>query len=52
MARELATKFGLHAELLSREMITSLVDANPFNRYPLLIARMDQLARNDDLLRC
>jgi superfamily II DNA or RNA helicase len=47
---ELATKFGLQAELLSRDMIGSLVDANPFARYPLLIARMDQLARNDDLL--
>ena len=47
---ELATKFGITAELLSREMITSQVDSNPFTRYPILIARMDQLARNDDLL--
>ncbi|KAA1431311.1 helicase-related protein [Mycolicibacter arupensis] len=47
---ELAAKFGLQAELLSRDMIASLVDANPFHRYPLLIARMDQLARNDNLL--
>lgn len=47
---ELAAKFGITAELLSREMITSLVDSNPFTRYPILIARMDQLARNDDLL--
>jgi hypothetical protein len=47
---ELATKFGINAELLSREMITGQVDSNPFNRYPILIARMDQLARNDDLL--
>jgi superfamily II DNA or RNA helicase len=47
---ELATKFGMTAELLSREMINSQVDANPFTRHPLLIARMDQLARNDDLL--
>ncbi|UDH01741.1 helicase-related protein [Rhodococcus opacus] len=47
---ELATKFGMTAELLSREMINGLVDGNPFTRYPMLIARMDQLARNDDLL--
>ncbi|MEV6098674.1 helicase-related protein [Nocardia sp. NPDC051981] len=47
---ELATKFGITAELLSREMISGLVDGNPFARYPMLIARMDQLARNDDLL--
>ncbi|NKZ77521.1 DUF3883 domain-containing protein [Rhodococcus hoagii] len=47
---ELATKFGITAELLSREMINGLVDGNPFTRHPLLIARMDQLARNDDLL--
>ncbi|HRD14556.1 MAG TPA: helicase-related protein, partial [Mycobacterium sp.] len=47
---ELATKFGITAELLSREMITNLVDSNPFTRYPILIARMDQLARSDDLL--
>ena len=47
---ELAAKFGITAELLSREMITNLVDSNPFTRYPILIARMDQLARSDDLL--
>ncbi len=47
---ELATKFGIAAELLSREMIGGLVDGNPYTRYPILIARMDQLARNDDLL--
>jgi len=29
-----------------------IVDGNPFTRYPILIARMDQLARNDDLLAC
>jgi superfamily II DNA or RNA helicase len=47
---ELATKFGINAELLSREMISGLVDGNPFTRYPILIARMDQLARNDELM--
>jgi superfamily II DNA or RNA helicase len=47
---ELATKFGITSALLSREMISGLVDGNPFTRYPILIARMDQLARNDELL--
>ena len=31
-------------------MIGGLVDGNPFTRYPLLIARMDHLARNDELM--
>jgi len=47
---ELTTKFGINAELLSREMVGGIVDGNPFTRYPLLIARMDQLARNDELM--
>ena len=47
---ELASKFGMASALLSREMIGGIVDGNPFTRYPILIARMDQLARNDDLL--
>ena len=50
MAGRAGPKFGITAELLSREMITGQVDSNPFTRYPILIARMDQLARNDDLL--
>lgn len=44
---ELAVKFGIRAELLSRELMES---ADPFREHPLLIARMDQLARDDDLL--
>lgn len=47
---ELATKFGITAEILSRAMISGLVDGNPFTRHPILIARMDQLARNDELM--
>ncbi|WP_024794483.1 helicase-related protein [Tomitella biformata] len=47
---ELDSKFGIRAELLSREMFTGAVDGNPFQRHPLLIARMDQLARNEELL--
>ena len=52
MARRALHKFGLATELLTREMIGGLVDGNPFTRYPLLIARMDQLARNEELLPC
>lgn len=47
---ELASKFGIHAELLSREMSDSAPDGNPFTGHPMLIARMDQLARDELLL--
>lgn len=46
---ELREKFGLHFELLTRELINAEPDGNPFPRHPLLIARMDQLSRSDDL---
>lgn len=46
---ELREKFGLHFELLTRELINAEPDGNPFLRHPLLIARMDQLSRSDDL---
>jgi superfamily II DNA or RNA helicase len=49
---ELRDKFGLHFELLTRQ----LADATPaaaessvFTRHNLLIARMDQLSRSDEL---
>ena len=50
---ELRDKFGLRFEILTRQ----LVEAEPptarpvFTRHPLLIARMDQLSRADDLQR-
>ncbi|MFT4124880.1 MAG: helicase-related protein [Gordonia sp. (in: high G+C Gram-positive bacteria)] len=58
---ELETKFGITTTLLTRELIrtgerTDPVAGgnpfgdNPFRRHQLLIARMDQLARGDDLL--
>ena len=46
---ELAEKFGLRFELLTRQLADSTVDGSVFTRFPLLIARMDQLSRSDDL---
>jgi superfamily II DNA or RNA helicase len=46
---ELLDKFGLRFELLSRQLIDAHVDESVFERYPLLIARMDQLSRSEEL---
>lgn len=46
---ELAEKFGLKFELLTRDMVTAARTANPFEDNHLLICRMDQLSRNEDL---
>ncbi|WP_232778629.1 helicase-related protein [Carbonactinospora thermoautotrophica] len=48
---ELLEKFNLRFELLTRQLVDATPDATVFERYPLLIARMDQLSRSDDLLR-
>jgi superfamily II DNA or RNA helicase len=48
---ELFFKFGLAFEILTTQMIDISVNLNVFERHPLLIARMDQLSRNDDLKR-
>ncbi|GAC49103.1 helicase-related protein [Gordonia aichiensis] len=47
---ELDSKFGIATALLSRELIDASVDGDPFAAHPFLIARMDQLARDDELL--
>jgi superfamily II DNA or RNA helicase len=47
---ELFLKFGLTFEILTRSMGEAAFGGSAFDRHPLLIARMDQLARNDDLL--
>ncbi|HEY1135165.1 MAG TPA: helicase-related protein [Nocardioides sp.] len=48
---ELTVKFGLRFELLSTPMIDAqAVGTSVFDDHPLLIARMDQLARNEVLL--
>jgi superfamily II DNA or RNA helicase len=51
---ELAERFGLKFELLTRQIADAQVPGagdggGVFARFPLLIARMDQLARSDDL---
>ncbi len=46
---ELETKFGVRFELLTNQMIDANYSRNVFEANPLLIARMDQLARNEDL---
>ena len=50
---ELVEKFGLHFELLTRQLADTVPYAESneggvFRKYPLLIARMDQLSRSDD----
>ena len=47
---ELYDKFGLRFEALTRSLIDATVHGNVFEHHPLLIARMDQLSRNDDLM--
>ena len=47
---ELYEKFGLEFEILSRENINAPFGRSIFENKPYLIARMDQLSRNEDLL--
>ncbi|MCY9784192.1 DUF3883 domain-containing protein [Nocardiopsis sp. EMB25] len=47
---ELFLKFGLHFDLLTNDLVESNVNLNVFETHPLLIARMDHLARNERLL--
>ncbi|MEA2827748.1 MAG: hypothetical protein QOG43_2187 [Actinomycetota bacterium] len=46
---ELWQKFGLSFEILTKDMIEAARTGNPFGERPLLIARLDHLARNEDL---
>lgn len=46
---ELFFKFGLSFEILTTQMIDTTLNHNIFENHQLLIARMDQLARNEDL---
>ncbi|MBD0020318.1 helicase-related protein [Gordonia sp. (in: high G+C Gram-positive bacteria)] len=46
---ELGSKFGISATILGRELVNTSVGGDPFMTHPLLIARMDQLARDEDL---
>jgi superfamily II DNA or RNA helicase len=47
---ELFLKFGLRFELFSTDLAESAFGASAFEERPFLIARMDQIARNEDLL--
>lgn len=46
---ELGQKFGLEFDILTRDMIETSRSGNAFNDHPRLIARLDMLARNEDL---
>jgi len=46
---ELSDKFGLEFDILSTDMIASCRTGNPFENKGLLIARLDQLSRNEDV---
>jgi len=46
---EMHEKFGLSFALFSREQAEQSRSANPFDDADLMVARVDQLARNDDL---
>jgi len=46
---ELWQKFGLSFEILTKDMIEAARSGNPFGERPLLIARLDHLARREDL---
>jgi superfamily II DNA or RNA helicase len=46
---EMAEKFGLAFTLFSRDQVEQARGANPFDDTDLLVARVDQLARNEDL---
>lgn len=46
---EMDQKFGLDFKIFGRDMIENSRGGNPFDDFDRLIARMDQLARNEDL---
>jgi SNF2 family DNA or RNA helicase len=46
---ELAERFDLRFDILTRDLIEASQTGNPFEERPLLIARLDHLARRSDL---
>jgi len=46
---EMYEKFGLSFTIFSRDLAEQSLSGNPFDDHSLLIARLDQLARNEDL---
>ncbi len=47
---ELAEKFGLHFDILTRDLVEASRGGDPFATNDLLIARLDHLSRNEELL--
>jgi superfamily II DNA or RNA helicase len=47
---ELGERFGLSFDILTRDMIEATATADPFVEHNLLIARLDHLSRNDELV--
>src|ERR1700704_2863031 len=47
---ELADRFGLPFVILTRDMIEATKAADPFTDHNLLIARLDHLSRNEELV--
>ncbi|WP_231972585.1 helicase-related protein [Nocardiopsis alborubida] len=45
---ELLEKFGIETTILTRDLAAADRDGDPFRSNPMLIARMDQLARNEE----
>ncbi|OFE15979.1 helicase [Humibacillus sp. DSM 29435] len=48
---ELFYKFGLRFDILTGQLVEGNIGLSVFDSHPLLIARMDQLARNEELQR-
>ena len=46
---ELSRRFGLSFEIFTRQAVEAAQTGNPFAERPRWLARLDQLARNDDL---
>ena len=46
---EMHEKFGLVFTIFSRDLAEQSLSGNPFDDHPLLIARLDQLSRNEEL---
>ena len=46
---ELSSKFSLQFSILTREAVEASLHGDPFAEEPLLIARMDQLSRSEEL---
>ena len=46
---ELYEKFGVEFKIFSKELDQTAHSGNAFDEHPLLIARLDQLSRNEDL---